>query len=103
MGSKDVSKGQAKLQNKRLKLEQVINQKVFDTQKIAADYQDQAVKDLNQGLGLLSRYLDSKVQAQDSITRMYRDMNKEDVPSLQAQARQGASFILDEMGKAYGR
>jgi hypothetical protein len=103
MGSKDVSKGQAKLQNKRLKLEQTINKKVFETQKIANEYQDKAVTDLNEGLGLLSRYIDTKVKSQKDINSMYQDMNNEDVPTLQAQARQGASYILDELGKVYGR
>jgi len=103
MGSKDVSKGQAGLQNKRLKLEQTINKKVFETQKLANEYQDKAVSDLNEGLGLLSKYIDSRVKGASNITSMYKDMNSKDVPTLQTQAKEGASFILDQLGKVYGR
>lgn len=100
--SKDVSKLDAKLTRKRIGLQQKINEKVFETTGNANKYQAQAMTDLREGLGLLSQYIDDRVSAQQGITSMYRKMNTEDVPELQAQAKAGASFIIDNLGKYYG-
>jgi hypothetical protein len=94
----DPSKKEAYLQNRRLDLEQIVNKESLAAQKNATDLASKANLDLNEGLGLLSQYLDTRVKAQNDITGMYKDMNTQDVPALYDQARMGASFIIDNLG-----
>ena len=98
----DPSKMEANIQMKRGALEQTVKDKVFETSQRANSMNDMAIEDLNKGLGLLSSFLDTRIQGQkDTNTILNKVLNK-DVPTLYDQARMGAASVVDAFSNKYG-
>jgi hypothetical protein len=68
-------------------------QRANRTQAEAVAYKDAAVKNMNEGLGLLSSFLDQRMESQRKVNKIYGDANTFDVQKLREEARLGAKQI----------
>lgn len=100
-GTYDPSKREASLQRQRMGLEQRVNDLSYKTGQDAQKLHKSALDDLNQGLGLLSQYLDSRIEGQKKQGKLYGKMVNEDSPKLYEQARMGAQELIGSMERRY--
>jgi hypothetical protein len=89
----DPSTYEADIQTKKQALEFDTTQHSNRASAEAIAYKNQAVTNMNDGLGLLSQYLDQRISSQRAANKLYQNANTVDVPQLQEEAKLGAQML----------
>ena len=101
MKSVDPSTYEADIQRKKQKMEFKTTQKANQATADSIAYKNQAVKSMNEGLGLLSQYLDGRISSQRKQNSLYDLANTVDIPKLRQEAKMGASQLADGFLSGY--
>lgn len=88
----DPTEYEAELQNKRMELTDKITKRAFGAAKEANVYGEVALKSLDEGLGLLSNYLDRRVDA-ERINLDLSENAKSRGMNLRQEMQAGAGFL----------
>lgn len=88
----DPSEYEAEMQMKRMELTDEVTKKAFGAAKKANVYSDTAIQSLQEGLGLLSNYIDERVSNAQSTNRITEGA-VQGMNDLRAQAVAGAGFL----------
>jgi hypothetical protein len=99
--SVDPSTYEADIQRKKQKMEFKTTQKANQATADSIAYKNQAVKSMNEGLGLLSQYLDGRISSQRKQNKLYDLANTVDIPRLREEAKMGASQLADGFLSGY--
>lgn len=108
MGSKkpkvktyDPSKYEANIQLKKMALSQKINDSAMSTQQRALDASEEGLKDLYDGIGLFTNYMDKRIDQQNQMSNLYGGYNQEGLLSLYDVSRNAAKTLIDDTLKRY--
>lgn len=97
----DPSIYEADIQRKKQKLEFQVNERTNKATESALQYKNEAVKNMNEGLGLLSSFLDTRLEGQRKMNKLYGEANTVDIPRLREEARMGAKTLTDGFLSGY--
>jgi hypothetical protein len=92
----DPSVYEAEMQNKRMELTDKVTKRAFQAGKEANVYSEVALNSLNEGLGLLSEYLDERTKGERINLSLSENANRR-ATSLRQDAVAGAGFITGAM------
>jgi hypothetical protein len=89
----DASTKDAEMSTARTKIRDDVTSRAYGAALNADVYRDQNVKALNEGLGFLSKYLDSQVEGAKQQTDITRQANEQLIPSFQEKATRTAAAV----------
>lgn len=92
---------EADISRKRTALEQKTTNKSMQAASKAVAYKDAAVQNMNEGLGLLTEYLNRRVETQRRANQIYGSLD-DDVENLRQSAKAGAQALVAGFLSGYG-
>ena len=104
----DAKEKESQMSTARTKIRDEVTSRAYGAALNADVYRDQNIKALNEGLGFLTKYLDTQIEGAKQQTGITQDAVNNGIPSFQEKASRTASAVTDslmgyisESGKPY--